>query len=699
MKALILAALVAASGSGGYWFWQQQQGNTAELGAFVPADTALYIGGQTSPAIVAQIENIYSQPDLGGDIESLAREIGQGGDYPALNRFAAALMRDLFAPGSDVTAVYQRLGLQLTGPQQLFLDGLVPVLHISAQEGGRFTQFWAQHGRSAGLPVFDNQLGGQNYTRIQLSSPEESDRLDLILAQRDGMAVLTFTTPFDSDGELAQRLRIEQPQNSLLNSGKLVELAQRYGFTGDFSLLLDIEGMTRAFLAVDQSRMAKDLEALFALLQEPAPSTTLTQVCREEYAQMASWVPRMVAGYTSVKTEPGIEIQSRSVVEVKAGPVLDQLNLLNGHLPTHVVDPNAQLFGLGLGLDMDQLMPVTVQLWNQFTQQTFACAELRQLQQQASANNPAMLGLVTGMAQGVKGLGLSVYDFSYGDALTPIKELDMLFSIATSNPALLASMAAGSPAGAFGKIPTDGSKSTIDLSDIQPGLSAEVGLSGQHLTLAMGSRAKAAATALATDPLTPNGLLQMSLNYPAFGDLVEKFPLDQIQPLIGDSDTSACLERARVVELLRQQQIKAGYTLGFAPQGFDSRVDMKIERPQQRASVNPVGRYELYDLTWDCPQGTRIGVEELRADGTGQYQETDGAGGCVTYAYDYRWSQTGNRLAFDITSSRGRNDCASNWEEYGSYTASCELLPAETGFGCIYKDDESEGLFAYKPLQ
>jgi len=696
MKSLIVAALVAAGGGGSYWFWQQQQSGEVELGGYVPADTALYIGGQTSPAIVSQLEHLYAQPDMGTDIEMLASEIEQGGDYPALNRFAASLMRDLFAPGTNIQALYSRLGLVISGPQQLFVDGLVPVLHISAEKSATFTQFWAQHGRSAGLPVFENELDGSPYTRIQLSPPEETNRIDLIVAQTGEMAVLTFAAPFDSDNELAQRLRLKQPEENLLQSGTLGQIAQRYGFTKEFSFLLDIEAIAKAVLGVDQTRMAKDLEALFALTQEPAPAATLTQVCREEYASIAGWVPRIVAGYTSIQTEPGVSISSRSVLEVKSGEVLNQLNLLNGHVPNHVADANQQLFGLGVGLDMDQLMPVTVQLWNQFTQQTFACAELRQMQQQAASNNPAMLGLFTGMAQGIKGVGLSLYDFTYGNAIQPIKSLDLLLSVATQNPALLASMAAGSPAAAFGQIPTDGSTASVDLSEIQPGLSAEVGLKGQHLTFAMGAKGRAAANALASEALEPNGLLAMSLNYPAFGRLVEAFPLDAIEPLITDSETSVCLERARVVELLRQQPIKAAYRMGFSPQGFDSTVDLDIDAQEEPGLINPVGSFTLYDQTWDCPQGVMVGVEEIRADGTGTYEESDESGACSTYAYDYRWSQSGNRLSFDITSSRGRSDCVGDWEEYGTFAASCRLIPSAEGFGCIYEDDESDGLFAYK---
>lgn len=703
MKSWLLAALIAAGGSGGYLFWQNYYTpQPSSLGQYVPADTVLYLGGSTNPAILAQIEHVYSSPDMADNIELLAQRLDQGsergGSYPSLNRFAASLLRDLFAPGSNLQSIYKRLGLNISGSQQVFVDGLVPVMHLSAADNSdTFTNFWAQHGRSAGLAVYSDSLDGQGYTRIQLSPPESVNRLDLIIAQRQGMAIISFATPLDTEGELAQRLRMTEPNDSLVSSGKIAQLIQAYGFTDDFSFLFDIEGVTRAIMQLDQSRMGQDVESLFALLQEPPPTQTLTQVCRQEYARIASWMPRVVAGYTAIQTAPTLQLDSRSILEIKAGDVLNQLQLLNGHVPVHVKDPKTQLLGIGLGLDMDQLMPVVVQLWNQFNQQTFACEALRQAQARASQNNPALMGLVTGMLQGVKGVGLSLYDFQYGGPTKPVGAIDMLLSIATENPALLTSLAAGLPFADLGSIPIDGSQVQINLSQLQPGLFAEVGVNGKHLTFASGNRAISAASLLKTENIDANALMQLSINYPAFSGLVEKIPLDQIQPLVTDSDTSLCLERAKLTEILRQQPIIAGYGLAFSEAGLDSSVSIAMDKPVAAAEFDVIGRFKLFDQTWDCSNGYLIGYEELRADGTGSFREQDSLGRCDTYAYDYKWTRESNQIKFEIANPRGRESCESQWSTYDGYTASCQLISSDSGFACIYEDDESEGLFVYRP--
>ena len=696
VKGWITSALLSVGSSTGLWVADDVADRT--LGEYVPADTVLYAGGHATPAVLAQLDYLYAQPDLEFDAETIAQEIEAGSGYAPLQRFGAAVVRNLFAPGSDMVDVYARLGLSMSGNQELFLDGLVPVLHIAAEEGERFVNFWALQARSAGLPVAEKSIAGHDYLSIQLTPPNEAEKIDLVVTQRGDTAVLSFITPFDSAGELAQRLRIATPPESLKSSGSLASLKQRYGFTNDFNLILDIQRLAEGFLNTDSSRMATDIEALSALLQEPSPADSLTQVCREEYARIAGWTPRIVGGYTSVETEPELRVASRSVVEIKTGDSLQKLNLLNGHVPQHVADFDNQLLGFGLGLDMDQLLPVTVQLWNEFTQATFACAEIRQVQQEMLQNNPALMGLVTGMAQGVKGVGVSLYELEFGTALAPIKQLDLLFSVATQNPALLASLAAGSPAAAYGQIPLDGSSATVDLSEIQPGLTAEVAVKGQYITLSTGARSTAAANTLRNEGLEPNGLMQMSLNYPAFGDLVASFPVDELQSGAGSDETSLCVERTRLANLLRQTPLRAGYSMGITSEGIDTTTLFALASPEPTAVVDPIGRYQVYDHTYSCDQGERIGVETIRADGTGSYSETDARGSCELYQLEYRWSQADNQLLLEGESSRGRDDCTAPWEEYGAYNASCALVAEAEGFTCLYVEDGYESLFKYRPI-
>ncbi len=696
VKSWITSALLSVGGSTGLWVADDVADH--RLGEYVPADTVLYAGGRATPAVLAQLDYLYAQPDLEFDAETIAQELESGSGYAPLQRFGAAVVRNLFAPGSDMADVYARLGLSMSGNQELFLDGLVPVLHIAAEDNNRFVEFWELQARSAGLSVAERRIAGHEYLSIRLTPPNETEQIDLVVTQRGDTAVLSFTTPFDSAGELAQRLRIATPAESLKSSGALASLKQRYGFTNDFNLVLDIQRLAEAFLNTQSSRMATDIEALSALLQEPSPADSLTQVCREEYARIAGWTPRIVGGYTSVETEPELRVASRSVVEIKTGDTLQKLNLLNGHVPQHVADFDAQLLGFGLGLDMDQLLPVTIQLWNQFTQATFACAEIRQVQQEMLQNNPALMGMLTGMAQGVKGIGVSLYDLEFGTALAPIKQLDLLISVATQNPALLASLAAGSPAAAYGQIPLDGSSATVDFGDIQPGLTAEVAVKGQYITLSTGEQSTAAANNLRSEGLAPNGLMQMSLNYPAFGDLVASFPVDELQNGAGSDETSLCIERTRLANLLRQTPLRAGYSMGITAEGLDTTTLFALAEPESAPAVEPVGRYQIYDHTYSCDQGERIGIETIRADGTGSYSETDGRGTCELYELEYRWRQAGNQLLFEGQSSRGRDDCTAQWEEYGPYNASCALIAETDGFTCLYAEDGYESLFEYRPI-
>jgi hypothetical protein len=45
-----------------------------------------------------------------------------------------------------------------------------------------------------------------------------------------------------------------------------------------------------------------------------------------------------------------------------------------------------------------------------------------------------------------------------------------------------------------------------------------------------------------------------------------------------------------------------------------------------------------------------------------------------------------------------RDSCSDSWQSLSAHEASCELLPAEGGFDCIYTDDEGEGLYRYQRM-
>ena len=116
---------------------------------------------------------------------------------------------------------------------------------------------------------------------------------------------------------------------------------------------------------------------------------------------------------------------------------------LRGHLPGHVDDD--QLFGLAVATDMDKLVPTLMKLWQQAGEVKFSCPQLQQLQQQLKTTSPAPLGVATGMMQGIKGFGMSLYGLEFSDpALVEAGDAavrpDLLVSLATENPELVISL-------------------------------------------------------------------------------------------------------------------------------------------------------------------------------------------------------------------------------------------------------------------
>ncbi len=700
MKGWILGiALIAGAGAGGAYYWKQSlEVSDRQLASYVPADTALYFGVRADSGLLSQMEGFYSHPGLGKDLQLLVDELQKGGGNPELRAFASSVLKDLIDTDGNAVSFFNQLGLDAAGAQQIYLDGMVPVVHLTSKTAGQFRSYWETRAKQSGLRIFSEDISQQNLLRIRLTPASQPLSVDLLIAESGNTAVLSFVTPLDTPEELAQRVLVKQPEKSLVASGRLDQLKQKYQFTDHMALFVDIQHIARAVLNTESSRLSDDISQLFQLIGEVTVDQQLSQQCRNEYSDLASWVPQLVAGYTKVETDPELRLQSRSVLEIKSGDTLNLLKALNGHLPSHVSELDKQIIGLGVALDMDQLMPVLVQLWTSFNQIQFQCAELQRLQRQMAQNNPALLGVFTGMAQGIKGVAASLYDLEFGSLNSPVKSIDLLLTIATANPQLVANLVSTSPIGKL-SLPLDGSTGQVDLSELIPGLEGRTAIRGSHITLSTGPVSDTEATKLATESLDKNGLFEMSVNYPAMTGVIEKLPVNELQPLLsGARDTSLCLEHARTVDLLQRYPFSASYRTAFSDLGLQTDLRIGLDRVADEAAYNPVGKYRVEDQTWDCPRGVESGYEEINQDGTGRFYQVSPDQKCELFEYRYNWTQNANRLIFDINSSRSRDNCKAEWDGYESYTAECTLTAIEGGFSCIYDDGESEGLFAYRRI-
>lgn len=213
-------------------------------------------------------------------------------EIDAKSRRFAAWLRAIdaeLATAPDARALLTRLGLD---PSQLrtalYGIGLVPVSRTTLADPAAFKALVARL----------EQATGETFPRIELPGLDAGWRIAVpeapihgVVAIAQGHLVITLAPPQDSDA-LRVLLGLERPARSILDSGALVTLNRKEGFTAFGSGFIDT-----AALVAQLRTPATPLETAFLKpleLEKP----TLPPECETDVARLVQAFPRMIAGYT-----------------------------------------------------------------------------------------------------------------------------------------------------------------------------------------------------------------------------------------------------------------------------------------------------------------------------------------------------------------------------------------------------------------
>ncbi|MBR9884769.1 MAG: hypothetical protein GYB21_14405 [Oceanospirillales bacterium] len=698
IPALILAAVVVI----GAWLWKPGAGAGDELTAYVPADTALYLGGQANAEVSKRMQDYPIGAIDPAQLEMLFERLEADGASNAPGaKLLKAMLLDFAAHSSTYGTLFSHYGFDLNASQAVYMHGLFPVLRMHIADKVAFDTFWAGLSKESGVTPKEEVRENVTIKRWPLSSEGAKGAIDLVVAMQDSLATVTLFSSTDSDEAQLERIGLRKPQTSLADTKELPELIKAQGFTDDFVGFIHIQRLAEGLLGAKEGALSHDIGALAASEGQTNPfDRDLSLVCRNEIAALFAGMPRMVFGYQSVNIkDESVEINARSLLEIASAEVVGPLMELRGHLPGHI--DGEQMLGVAVATNMDTLVPALTKLWRAAGQQTFQCPQLQQAQQKMMATSPAPLGIATGMAQGIKGAALSLYDIRFSDASGMPEAVDFLFSLATENPELVLSLfnttVVPQSGGRVPELPLNGELTDVDLGFLSPGLKATLGLQGSHLVVYSGTQGEEAAKALASEKLESNGLMAVSVDYPKIARWVSSLPDSLLSQVAGASE-EFCLGRARIRKAMQSQPMRMTYRTDMESGGLSGQTRMEmlpVSQPAPKAE-DLVGRYELRDLNQNCGQPPMIGHEEINTDGTGFYTEYDATGQCETLRYNYRWTSVGDQLRFDVQGGEYRDGCDLEWEALDPHTARCEILATDSGFDCIYTDDDGEGMYRYQ---
>ena len=521
MKKIVIAAAIIAAGAGGYWYTQNGAGSSASANPlldYVPADTPLFSGQLTPFPLKAYLQSIsgnYQQYPSNAltELDELDSPMG---------KFFVSIYQQYMEGIKDPALLLKTFGLPDEVKPYIYTLGALPVFKIDVNQVDAFWAVLDKAEKDSGVSHEMRKIGDVDYRAYMLSDDSAAEKVELLFAQKDGILTMTFSTSLTKPDLLEMAFGIKKAPQSLAASGILDDIIKTHGFKNDSISFINHVEIVKALTSADSNLLSQQLTLLLA--SESTGENPLAEIrtpeCRAELTAIAANWPRTVAGLTEFSvSEKESHMAASFVIETKNQPILAALQKMRGFIPAHMDDINTTIFSMGIGLDVNEVAPALTAIWDDLQKPQLTCAPLAQWQSELSQQSPAMLGMFTGMANGVKGMSVSLLDFKMTthDQDYQLESVDALVSLSAENPAMLFNMVKPfAPMLADVQLADNG-----DATDLSPilmlppelGIKPMLAIKGQHLVMYSGDKGLQLANKLAAEKLSTNGMYSLSADY------------------------------------------------------------------------------------------------------------------------------------------------------------------------------------------
>ncbi|PKH08114.1 hypothetical protein [Moritella sp. Urea-trap-13] len=528
-RTLIAGALIITIATAGYLLTKKQTSNEHAILDYIPANTALFSGQLTPFPIRAYINSIsynYSQsPD------DLITALYSSESYdPADTKinFFLHLVKSYLESMQDADTFMATFGIAEEVQGYLYTLGMIPVFKIDVTDPDAIWALLDKAEAESGFSHEQSQIKQRDYRSYQLTDETDPEQLALIISQHNNILTVTFNSSLNQPLLLENALGITPVENSLANSNLLNDIISTHGFTEDAISYINHQALVQAITSPDKNLLGQHIAKLMVLQEQDHLQVYQQPACKKELTSIARNWPRTVFGFHQFDiNDDNTTLEMAMVIESHNQTILTALTQLAGFIPEYVNDLNNTVLALGIGVDVGNLSPAISRVWNELQQPSYICPPLQKMQSEIQQNNPAMLGVMTAMANGIKGVSGAVLDYSLDESQSEvvIKNLDTIISLSASDPRTLFNiMATFRPELADVKLPANGKvvplSSLIPFSSL-PGINPQVVMHKEHMVIFSGDKAKKIAIELGDKPITATGIYSLSINYrKAFTPLV-----------------------------------------------------------------------------------------------------------------------------------------------------------------------------------
>ncbi|MGX9460098.1 hypothetical protein ACWXWU_02490 [Shewanella sp. A14] len=518
MNKMAIAAVVLAVGAGGYLL--SQQGSSVvkndPMLDYVPADT-LAFSGQLVPFPLK--DYLYS---IAGNYQAYDMDniLSLDDSLSVQERFFVSLYKQYMTVLPEPETLLSTYGLPDSIKSYFYTLGALPVMKIQLSHP---EALWAELDRAeqeSGLTHTMGKSGSAEYRGYALTDAGEKEQVEIVFSVKDSWLTVTLNTSFNQPQLLETALGEKKVEHPISDTTLLQDIAKTHGFMKDSISFINHVELVKGLTSVDGNMLAKQMTKMIGIQGEDPFEELKTPVCKTELNAIAANWPRSVMGLNSYSiTRDESTIDAAVVIESNNQVILSALNKIRGFVPSFANNGHDNILSVALGVDVNKLAPALSEVWSDLQTPSYQCAPLAEMQSELSALNPAMLGMVTGMANGVKGISMTLADYKLTEknGQPSFETLDALISVSAEKPMALVEMMKPF----YPPLVDVDLKNNGDPVDITPmlmlpaelGVSAKLAVKGSHLVAYTGDRGTELADLMYKQSLEANGFFDLSVDY------------------------------------------------------------------------------------------------------------------------------------------------------------------------------------------
>ncbi|MDD8061270.1 MULTISPECIES: hypothetical protein [Shewanella] len=518
MNKMAIAAVVLAVGAGGYFLSQQGASvvKNDPMLDFIPADTVMFSGQLAPFPLKDYLYSIAGNYQTNGLDDILQLDASSSEQ----ERFFISLYKQYMnvLPTPDVLlATY---GLPDSVKSYFYTLGALPVMKIQLSNP---SAFWVELDRAeqdSGLAHTTGSVGETQYRAYSLTDANEQEQINLVFAEKQGWLTVTLNTSFNQVELLEMALGEKPVEKPLSDTTMLQDIAKSHGFMQDSISFVNHVELVKGLTTTDGNMLAKQISKMAETQGEDPFAELKMPTCQTEFAAIAANWPRTVMGLNSYSiSREESDIDAAVVVESNNQVILSALAKMRGFIPAFDNSDHDNILSMALGMDVNKLAPALTEVWKDLQTPSYQCEALAQMQGELDELNPAMLGMMTGMANGVKGMSVTLADYKLTEVNgePSFEKLDALVTVSAENPIMLIDMVKPF----FPPLANIDLKDNGDPVDITPllmlppefGVSAKMAVKGNHLVVYTGDRGTELADGLFKQTLSGNGFFDFAVDY------------------------------------------------------------------------------------------------------------------------------------------------------------------------------------------